>query len=157
MQSHVIVLLALGALVACSSAPRQEPKQPTELEACVASSTAQGTLEAPGISASAILQPGDIACFAVDSAHNVQALPQVPASEPHISARMTAESGMTMLTVKNGTSSNLTYRALMRVPGAADWQETSIVPVMAGLLGIESWPHPIDAIAMFELRQDSGR
>ncbi len=42
----------------------------------------------------------------------------------------------------------------MRVPGNPTWQETSVVPVMPGLFGLEDWPHPIEAIAVFAVQAD---
>jgi hypothetical protein len=156
MRRHIIVSFSLTALVACSPSP---PKAPRALEACVASTTntAQGPIAPVDVRTTAVMRPGDVACFAVDSANNVQAVPQAPANTPHISARMSVEPGMTMLIVENGMSSTLAYRALIRLPGTAEWQETSIVPVMAGLSGSELWPEPIDAIALFEMRQDAAR
>jgi hypothetical protein len=155
MYRHITVTFVLGTLVGCSSSSERPPKEPGALEECVGSmSTAQDAIESPGIPTNAILSSGDIACFAFDSAHNLQVVPQAAAGTPHISAHMTAEPDMTMLMVKNETSSTLAYRALLRLPGAGEWQETSIVPVMAGLFGAETWPHPIDAIALFEFRLD---
>lgn len=147
----------LGTLVGCSSSA-QPPKEPAPSEACVATtSTGKSEIESPSVAANAILRPGDVACFTFDAAHNAQAVPQAPANTPHVSAEFTAEPGMTMLLMNNRTSTDLTYRALMRLPGASEWQETSILPVRAGLLGGESWPHPIDALALFELRSAPAR
>ena len=53
-----------------------------------------------------------------------------------------------MVVARNGTRSALRYRARIQVPGNSSWQETSIMPVAPGLLGYETWPHPIDALAV---------
>ena len=158
MYRQIINLMFGSALVACSSSPERPPTDASTIEACMASaSTAQSALEPPDVPTIAILRPGDVACFGFDAAHNVQAVPQATANKPHISAHMTVEPGMTVLAIKNDTSSHLAYRALIRVPGAAKWQETSIAPVMAGLSGFESWPDPIDAIALLDMRLETGQ
>jgi hypothetical protein len=157
MCRQIITLIFGSALVACSSSTERPPTDASTIEACMASaSTAESELDPPDVPTVAILRPGDVACFGFDAAHNVQAVPQATASTPHITARMTVEPGMTMLAIKNVMSSQLAYRAFIRLPGAAEWQETSIAPVMAGLSGFESWPHPIDAIALLDMRLETG-
>ena len=157
MHRRILLPVVLSALAACSSSPKWTIA-PRALEACVAStSTAQEPIAPLDVPTNVILRPGDVACFTLDSARDVQAVPQAPANTPHISARMSVEPGMTVLFVENGTSSTLAYRALIRLPGSAEWQETSIVPVMGGLSGSETWPQPLDAIALFEMRQDAAR
>jgi hypothetical protein len=59
---------------------------------------------------------------------------------------------MTVLEVHNGFRVAVQYRALLQVKGTAGWQETSIVPVLPGLSGFETWPHPIGALALFEFQ-----
>lgn len=48
----------------------------------------------------------------------------------------------------------MTYKAEMRLLNANRRQDTSVVPVMAGLSSYESWPQPFDELALygFELK-----
>ena len=51
--------------------------------------------------------------------------------------------GMMMLTITNGLDKSLLMEGWMLVPGRGEPVKTSLLPVMPGLMGIESWPHPI--------------
>jgi hypothetical protein len=55
-----------------------------------------------------------------------------------------------MLKVKNPFKQDLTYSALIRIMNSGKWAETSIMPVKAGLIGIEMWPDVIVSIALNE-------
>jgi hypothetical protein len=48
-----------------------------------------------------------------------------------------------MLTIQNKTKHTLLLDALMTVPQSTAIQNTSIVPIAAGLSDYEGWPHPI--------------
>lgn len=55
-----------------------------------------------------------------------------------------------VLKVKNPFKKNLSYEAVMRVMNSQRWAPTSIIPVKAGLIGIEMWPDVIVSIALTE-------
>ncbi len=59
-----------------------------------------------------------------------------------------------MIEARNGTQTRVHYRAAMQVPGNPNWQETSIMPVTAGLFGFEDWPHPVEALAVFAIQME---
>lgn len=59
-------------------------------------------------------------------------------------------SGMRMLNVENGYQRALLYRARMFIGGRS--ANTSICPVMGGIVGIESWGDPIDRLELREPR-----
>lgn len=50
---------------------------------------------------------------------------------------------MMMLTTTNGLEKSLVMEGWMLLPGREEPVKTSLLPVMPGLMGIESWPHPI--------------
>jgi hypothetical protein len=54
-----------------------------------------------------------------------------------------------MLSVKSTFKKDMHYKAEMRLLSKNRRQETSVVPVMAGLAAFESWPHPIEELALF--------
>jgi hypothetical protein len=58
-------------------------------------------------------------------------------------------SGM-MLKVKNPFKKDLSYEAMVRYMQSGKWEETSILPVKAGLWGYEMWPDVIVSIALNE-------
>lgn len=60
--------------------------------------------------------------------------------------------GSLALTTKNPFPKDLKFRALMRLKGAKDYVETSIVPVKSGLFGIELWQDPIEELVLFEFK-----
>jgi hypothetical protein len=103
----------------------------------------------PSDAASAIiLRLGDVVCLVPGTNGAWTTAPGATAEQPHLAMRMTLEKGTTMVMARNGTHSALRYRARMQGPGSSSWQETSIIPVGPGLLGYETWPHPIDALAV---------
>ena len=55
-----------------------------------------------------------------------------------------------VLKVKNPFKRDLLYEAVIRLMKTERWVETSIIPVKAGLLGIEMWPDVIVSIALNE-------
>jgi len=156
---HIFASFMLCTLVAaCSASHTAAPKAPVSPEACVAViGTSVANVPPRDVPVIVVLHPGDVACLVSDSAGGIRAVPQAPANSPHISVRMTAERGMTLLAVKNDTSQGVAYRALMQLPNGPQWNETSIVPVMPGLFGFESWPQAIGAIALFEMRLETSR
>ncbi len=54
------------------------------------------------------------------------------------------------LGTQNPFSGDLSFRALARNKGSQSYYETSIVPVKAGLVGIELWRDPIEELILFE-------
>jgi hypothetical protein len=59
------------------------------------------------------------------------------------------KTGMLMLKVESRFKKNMTYKAEMRLLSKNRRQETSVVPVMAGLTSFETWPHPIEELALY--------
>jgi hypothetical protein len=61
----------------------------------------------------------------------------------------TGKTTMMMLTIQNKLKQDVQLDASMRLPKRDGAYKTSILPVLAGKSGFESWPHPI---AVLELR-----
>jgi hypothetical protein len=59
---------------------------------------------------------------------------------------------MMMLVIKNQTDRKLYIDALMTVPERERPRDTSILPVGPGLVGYESWPHPIVQLVLRNIR-----
>jgi hypothetical protein len=59
---------------------------------------------------------------------------------------------MTMLLLKSNVEKTLFIDALMTVPERKGIYKTSILPLQAGLMGFESWPHPIVQLVLRNLR-----
>lgn len=57
-----------------------------------------------------------------------------------------------ILKIKNNTKKTLVMQGLMTVPGNKGVAKTSIIPINAGLVSFESWPHPIVQLALKEIR-----
>lgn len=57
-----------------------------------------------------------------------------------------------ILQIKNNTKKTLVMQGLMTVPGKKGVAKTSIIPINAGLVSFESWPHPIVQLALKEIR-----
>jgi hypothetical protein len=68
------------------------------------------------------------------------------------------EKGMMLFTIQNRTKYSLTYEAGIRVPKRDGLYKTSVMPVGPGLSNLESWPHPIDQLALknFSFSEKSG-
>ncbi len=58
------------------------------------------------------------------------------------------EKGMMLLTIENRTEHWLTYEAGIRVPKRDGFYKTSVVPLGAHLTNFESWPQPIEQLAL---------
>jgi len=56
---------------------------------------------------------------------------------------------MLMLSVQSRFKETMTYKAEMRWPSKNRRKETSVVPVMAGLLSFETWTHPMEELALY--------
>ena len=56
------------------------------------------------------------------------------------------------LTTQNPFSKNFVFRAAARYKGRTDYLETSIVPVHAGIFGIEMWRDPIEELLLFDFK-----
>jgi hypothetical protein len=59
---------------------------------------------------------------------------------------------MMLLVIKNQTNRELFVDALMTVPEKETARETSILPLRPGLVGYESWPHPIVQLVLRNIR-----
>jgi hypothetical protein len=59
---------------------------------------------------------------------------------------------MTILEIQNRLKRRLFLDALMTVPNKKGIYKTSILPVEKGLIGFESWPHPIVQLVLRNLR-----
>ena len=58
------------------------------------------------------------------------------------------EKGMMLFTIENRTEHWLTYEAGIRVPKRDGLYMTSVMPIGPRLINGESWPHPIDQLAL---------
>ncbi|MGA1870951.1 MAG: hypothetical protein ACMUJM_20635 [bacterium] len=61
-------------------------------------------------------------------------------------------SSMMMLVIKNKTKNKIFMDALMTIPGKKGIYQTTILPLMPGLSGYESWPHPIVQLVLKDIR-----
>jgi hypothetical protein len=59
---------------------------------------------------------------------------------------------MTLLIIENHLKQTLYLDAGMRVPNREGAYKTSVLPVLAGKSGFESWPHPIVLLMLRNLR-----
>ena len=62
------------------------------------------------------------------------------------------EKPMTLLIIKNGSKERIYMDALMTVPGKQGIFKTTILALDPGLLGYESWPHPIVQLVLKNIR-----
>jgi len=58
------------------------------------------------------------------------------------------EKKMMLFTIENRTEHWLTYEAGIRVPKRDGLYKTSVMPLGPRLSNFESWPHPIDQLAL---------
>ena len=58
------------------------------------------------------------------------------------------EKGMMLFTIQNRTKYWLTYEAGIKTPKRDGLYKTSVMPVGPGLSSFESWPYPIDQLAL---------
>lgn len=58
------------------------------------------------------------------------------------------EKGMMLFTIQNRTKYWLTYEAGIKTPKRDGLYKTSVMPVGPGLNSFESWPYPIDQLAL---------
>lgn len=149
------LLPAVVLLVAtdCTTAPSSDARAAGEAETCSASVSPQHQ-QLPGLSASAafVLRPGDTVCLVSGPDSGWRAVAQASAQTPHVRVGLSAERGVTFLAVRNATSRRLAYRAAFQTQTETAWRETSILPVMAGLLNSESWQDRITTLAVYDLR-----
>jgi hypothetical protein len=62
------------------------------------------------------------------------------------------EKGIMLFTIENRTKYWLTYEAGIKTPKRDGWYKTSIMPVGPRLSSFESWPAPIDELALKNFR-----
>lgn len=150
---HLLPAVVMLIATDCTTAPSSDARAAGEAEACSASVNPQPQ-ELPGLSAGAgfVLRPGETACFVSVPGSGWRAVAQASAQTPHVRAHLSAERGVTFLEVRNATPGRLAYRAAFQTQTETAWRETSIVPVMAGLLNSESWQDRITTLAVFDLR-----
>jgi hypothetical protein len=110
-------------------------------------------LGVPGVEPALVVHVGDTLCL-LASAGRWTPVARADAQAPYVSAHMEAKPEGVVLVVRNNTPKLLRYRARMQLPGKAGWHETSIIPVRPGIFGFEMWPHPIDALALFEMHSE---
>lgn len=60
-----------------------------------------------------------------------------------------------MLTTQNPFPRNLVFRAASRRKDRKSYVETSIVPVRAGIFGMELWSEPIEELVLFEFKLEA--
>ena len=60
----------------------------------------------------------------------------------------TRDKGMMLLSLQNRTKRWLSYEAGIRTPKRDGLYKTSVLPVGPGLSNFESWPHPVDQLAL---------
>jgi hypothetical protein len=82
---------------------------------------------------------------------------QADTNKAAVALRFTQEVGtdgdaMMLLVIKNQTEHKLFIDALMTVPDRKTARKTSILPVGPGLVGFESWPHPIVQLVLSNIR-----
>ena len=117
-------------------------------------------LVAPSIAAldatnTIIMHPGDVLYAKFDeAAQGLRLLAVAKDKDDQAQLILTMEpfdrkTGMLMLEVKSRFKRTMTYKAEMRWPSKQRRKETSVVPVMAGLISIETWPHPIEELALY--------
>ncbi|HSJ00925.1 MAG: hypothetical protein ACAI34_07130 [Verrucomicrobium sp.] len=69
------------------------------------------------------------------------------------SQKVSAEgTAMMLLHLHNNTKQTLNFDALMTTPGRKGIAKTSILPLLPGLSGFESWPHPIVQLVLQDIR-----
>ncbi len=82
---------------------------------------------------------------------------QLDTNKASVTLRFTQEvrkdgEAMMMLVIKNQTDRKLYIDALMTVPEREKPRDTSILPIGPGLVGYESWPHPIVQLVLRNIR-----
>jgi hypothetical protein len=85
--------------------------------------------------------------YAVDgTALSITEEPILKKSEPRTQLRR--EKGMMLFTIENRTEHWLIYEAAIRVPKRDGLYKTSVMPLGPLLSNFESWPQPIDQLAL---------
>jgi hypothetical protein len=87
-----------------------------------------------------------------DALSNPKIVKAVVENPPTLSLEFRDKGKMLWLAAKNPYSKSLRYRALARHKGRKSYFETSIAPVMAGLLGMEVWQEPIEELVLFDFK-----
>ena len=153
MSKPVGLLSILVAGCGAGSPYGETARSPLQAEACTATVVAPPQdLPDLGARGAVVFRPGDRACLVATPAGEWRALARVDAQAPHIEARMTADGGTTSFQFRNATSAPLTYRVALQVKLYATWRETSKISVMSGRVNLETWQEPIEALAVFDIR-----
>jgi hypothetical protein len=97
------------------------------------------------------MQPGDK--FGVNLAAAADGMPlsiteEADLKNANLVLSFSQEKGMMLLTIENRTEHWLTYEAGIRVPKRDGFSKTSVVPLGAHLTNFESWPYPIEQLAL---------
>jgi hypothetical protein len=118
-----------------------EPTAVSAQEAPIAEQASETLSIAAGETVTARIGQGR---FVVASRERGEASGEPPAGTVRFS--MTADPGMTMLQVENGTDRAFEYRARMFLGRRS--ARTSTCTVLPGMAGFEHWPHAIDRIEL---------
>jgi hypothetical protein len=97
------------------------------------------------------LSPGDKIGVDLDGAADGTTLNITESREPkkaNLVLTFKQEKGMMFFTIQNRTKYWLAYEAGIRTPTRDGLYKTSVMPVGPGLSSFESWPHPIDQLAL---------
>jgi hypothetical protein len=81
----------------------------------------------------------------------------VKENQLYIEFNIINENGMnSFLLVNNPFKINLIYKAKIYSKKTKAYEETSIIPILSGITGVEHWPYKIDEIILydFELKND---
>lgn len=122
---------------------------------CVATAASPDTVDAPGAGAvpgavpPVVVHGGEVLCLARDEHGAWTPVARAEATTPHLAVKMTKGGGQVMLSVHNASEFLITYRAAMLIRGR--WAATNVMPVFPQISGFESWPVPIDALAVYAI------
>lgn len=73
-------------------------------------------------------------------------------SPPTVQFDFRDQDGSPILITKNPFKKDMTFRALARRKGRKDYNETSIVPVKAGIFSLELWQEPLEELVLFDFK-----
>jgi hypothetical protein len=74
------------------------------------------------------------------------------AGSPTVHVEFSKRDDNLMLVTQNPFPKSLAFRALARYEGRKSYIETSIVPVGAGIFGVELWRDPIEELVLFDFK-----
>ena len=103
-----------------------------------------------------LIHPGEVLYALFDQSANVLKLVSV-SKEKNEQAQLILtmgdfKEGLLMLKAQSKFTSDLSYKAQMRMLSKNRRAETSMIPIRAGLSSFESWPHPIEELALYDFQ-----